>query len=336
MGSKVTALYILIASPSDVAAERAVIRDAMLEWNEVHGRRRGVLIQPVMWETMTFPLLGDRPQGVVNQQIDIDKCDALVGTFWTRVGSPTGVAESGSVEEIQRMRAVNKPVMLYFSRAPVDPDRLDPAQYEGVKRFKDAVRTDGLVWEYSSTEELRQLFSRQLVGLVERLILKDEDGQLVAGQATEGTATTPAKCPVSLLFNDKVKIEKMHRDDSGTVVQHDYLLTATLKNEGTKTLRSWHIDLEIPALLLCPGVAYASKVEWRTTHELAFFRMTDEARPGGLKPGDSVHMTLLYRIDDQVYYEHQEVFAKTIRATAYVDDELAATVDKSVEEMTSF
>jgi hypothetical protein len=39
----------------------------------------------------------------------------LIGVFWTRVGTPTGIAESGTLEEIERVAAEGKLVMLYFS-----------------------------------------------------------------------------------------------------------------------------------------------------------------------------------------------------------------------------
>jgi hypothetical protein len=37
--------------------------------------------------------------------------------FWTKLGTATGVAASGTVEEIDRFVAAGKPAMLYFSPA---------------------------------------------------------------------------------------------------------------------------------------------------------------------------------------------------------------------------
>lgn len=50
----------------------------------------------------------------------VDKCDMAVGVFWTRLGTPTDLAASGTVEEIERLGQADKIVMLYFSRAKVD------------------------------------------------------------------------------------------------------------------------------------------------------------------------------------------------------------------------
>ena len=51
----------------------------------------------------------------LNDQL-VDRCDILVGMFWTKLGTSTGVAASGTVEEIDRFVAAGKPAMLYFSR----------------------------------------------------------------------------------------------------------------------------------------------------------------------------------------------------------------------------
>jgi hypothetical protein len=49
----------------------------------------------------------------------------LVGIFWTRIGSPTGEADSGTLEEIERVGNAKKPIMLYFSKVPIEPDKID-------------------------------------------------------------------------------------------------------------------------------------------------------------------------------------------------------------------
>jgi len=190
---------------------------------------RDIVLRPVMWETHTYPLLDGRPQGVVNDQI-VDRCDAVVGTFWTRIGSPTGIAESGTVEEIERMNAANKPVMLFFSTRPIAPDRFDHEQFQSVKRFKESVSKMGLYGEYNSIEQLRQRFSDSLIGLVNRLVSQKDAAREAVSEASAATAGTKsaAKYPASLRFNETPKIEKMHRDQGGTVVQHDYLLTKLL------------------------------------------------------------------------------------------------------------
>ena len=45
----------------------------------------------------------------------VEHSDILVGIFWTRFGSPTGIEGSGTVEEIKQFMQFGRPTLLYFS-----------------------------------------------------------------------------------------------------------------------------------------------------------------------------------------------------------------------------
>lgn len=152
---------ILIASPSDVAEEREIVVRVIQEWNDLYSHSRKIVLLPLRWETHTAPEYNVRPQEVINRAI-VDECDLLVGVFWTRIGSPTGVAESGTLEEIERVGGVEKPVMLYFSRVAIDPDLIDFTQNERLKEFKSNTYPKGLVESYKSLIEFRDKFAKQL------------------------------------------------------------------------------------------------------------------------------------------------------------------------------
>jgi hypothetical protein len=61
-------LSVLIASPSDVGKERDVVTEVIHEWNAVHSRRMDISVEPIRWETHTFPASGDRPQGLLTNK----------------------------------------------------------------------------------------------------------------------------------------------------------------------------------------------------------------------------------------------------------------------------
>ena len=160
--SRTAAVYdVLIASPSDVKAERLTVQEVIQAWNSTHSADSGAVLLPVTWETHATPTLGDRPQAILNKQI-VENADILVGIFWTRLGTPTGQAESGSVEEIEEFLAKGKPVLLYFSSVPVIPDSVDPEQYRKLKEFKESIRNQGLVFDFQSILELRDMLYRHL------------------------------------------------------------------------------------------------------------------------------------------------------------------------------
>jgi hypothetical protein len=154
-------LEVMIASPGDVIDERHAVREILTAWNVVHARNRKAMLVPIGWETHSAPELAGRPQQMINDRL-LAHCDLLVGIFWTRLGSPTGVAASGTVEEIEEHIRAGKPAMLYFSKAPVVPDSLDQYQYAELKKFKDWAMSQGLVSVFDSVEDFREKFRRDL------------------------------------------------------------------------------------------------------------------------------------------------------------------------------
>src|SRR5215469_2313665 len=94
-----TTYRVLIASPSDMPEERQIATEGINEWNALHASDEGVVLLPVKWETHAMPETGVRPQAAINRQL-VAECDLLLGMFWSKLGTSTGVAESGTVEEI--------------------------------------------------------------------------------------------------------------------------------------------------------------------------------------------------------------------------------------------
>src|SRR2546422_8668652 len=132
-----TTYRVLIASPSDLTEERQAATESVNDWNAQHAVAESVVLLPVKWETHAMPQSGVRPQGAINDQL-VRECDILVGMFWTKIGTSTGVAESGTVEEIDQFVAAGKPALLYFSSRPIDPNKIDLTQFKKLKTFKAA------------------------------------------------------------------------------------------------------------------------------------------------------------------------------------------------------
>jgi hypothetical protein len=174
MPYRATVYRVMVASPGDVTSERRVVSEVVHEWNAIHSKDRRMVLMPVGWDSHASPEMGDRPQAVINRQI-LQDCDLLVAMFWTRLGSPTGVSASGTVEEIDEHLRAGKPAMIYFSAAPVRPDSVDEQQYTALRQFKDECRKRGLVEEYESLSEFREKFSRQLAQTIIRCFAKDVD-----------------------------------------------------------------------------------------------------------------------------------------------------------------
>lgn len=170
---------ILIASPSDVQEEREQIVRIIQEWNDSNSFDRKVVLLPLRWETHAAPELGTRPQELINRDV-VDHCDLALGVFWTRIGSPTGIAESGTIEEIERVGNSGKIVMLYFSKGKIEPEQINMDQWLKLKEFKKQTYPNGLVEHYSDIVDFRTKLSRQLDQKIKFLIATEnsEGGSL--------------------------------------------------------------------------------------------------------------------------------------------------------------
>lgn len=161
MAYKALVISVMIASPADVFDQREIVREVVNSWNFVNSQSRKLIIMPVAWETHLAPDLGGRPQAIINKKV-LDECDLLVGIFWTRLGTPTGEAESGTVEEIKRHIDAGKPAMVYFSNAPVAPESINPQQYASVQEFKSWCLEKGIISSFTNSTEFRRMFDSQL------------------------------------------------------------------------------------------------------------------------------------------------------------------------------
>ena len=162
MAYQATVLPVMIASPGDVAMEREIVREVIHDWNDVNAASSKVILVPVGWDSHSSPELAGRPQEIINSRL-LQPCDLLIGVFWTRLGTPTGEAKSGTVEEIERHVSAGKPAMLYFSSRPAAPESIDAAQYAALKSFRDDwCKPRGLVESFDSPDQFRKLFAKQL------------------------------------------------------------------------------------------------------------------------------------------------------------------------------
>lgn len=159
---------VLIASPSDLAEEREAATGAVNEWNAQHAAVEAVVLLPVKWETHATPTTGVRPQKAINRQLVKDS-DILVGMFWTKLGTPTGMADSGTVEEVDQFVESSRPAMLYFSSRPIDPNKIDTRQHRNLRRFKDKTYRNAVVGSFATVDELRAKVLRDLMTQVRAL-----------------------------------------------------------------------------------------------------------------------------------------------------------------------
>jgi tetratricopeptide (TPR) repeat protein len=162
-------LRVVLVSPGDVADERAAAQAVVDELNRGEAADRGCRLSLWRWETDAWPGLHlEGPQGQIDEQMDIEDADLVVGVFWRRFGTPTGDADSGTEHELRRARAAwerqgSPQVMVYFctrAYAPQSPSELD--QWKRVLEYRAAFERQALTYRYETEEEFAQLLREHL------------------------------------------------------------------------------------------------------------------------------------------------------------------------------
>jgi hypothetical protein len=223
---------VMIASPGDVASERTIIRDVIYEWNAVHSNARNIVLLPIGWESHSSPEMGGTPQEIINNQI-LDKCDFLVGVFWTRIGTPTNEYASGTVEEIERHIAAEKPAMLYFSSQPVVMDTVKPQQYQELSKFKEACQSRGLYEGYDNYSNFKEKFYRHLQLKLNDHPLFQEVSLSSEIELVESNTQLPKLSPEA-----RVLLKEASLDQGGIIMMLSYIGGNTVQTNGKNFITS--------------------------------------------------------------------------------------------------
>jgi hypothetical protein len=155
-------IKIFVASPSDVQEERETLGSLIREVNDVLAflaPNHNLRLELMRYETHTYPDYGEA-QEVINKQIPEDY-DVFVGVMWKRCGTPTSVAESGTIEEFNRAMARREKsgrpiIMFYFCDEPIAPPKgSDFDQYSRVVKFREEVESKGYISTYPARKAFR-------------------------------------------------------------------------------------------------------------------------------------------------------------------------------------
>jgi nucleoside 2-deoxyribosyltransferase len=188
--SKMKLVKLTICGPRDVAKEIALVNEVVDEWNCQHGEEMGFWVKHQHWSTDTYPDAKETAQGAINKQI-IDKTDVLVAIFWTRLGSPTDAAQSGTAEEIQRAIARGKKVLVYFSDLEAPLLGTNTAQAERLWSFRQQLRGASSCWTFRSRSQFRDDFANHLALLLNTF------------KHRKRSAAHPKKVPVTITQTSK-------------------------------------------------------------------------------------------------------------------------------------
>jgi formylglycine-generating enzyme required for sulfatase activity len=155
---------VFIASPGDVEQEREIVRSVCDQFNQdILVRSHGIAFNAFGWED-AIPDAG-RPQEIINGLVE--DCDIFVCLFHKRLGTPSGKAESGTLEEFllayESWRDLKKPhILFYFKDVQISSarDLADP-QLLKVLELKEKIESDRLLLfgTFAGPEDFRMKFT---------------------------------------------------------------------------------------------------------------------------------------------------------------------------------
>jgi internalin A len=169
-------LRIVVASPSDVQAERDAMPAVIDEVNRVVAADRGLRLELSRWETDTHPGFHiDGPQGLIDPILNITDCDLLIGIFWKRFGTPTADGKTGTEHEFSLAHEAwqekgSPQIFVYFNQKPYTPNsKTEIEQWGRVLEFRDKYPKEGLWWPYKGKTEFEKLIRNHLMNYIRSL-----------------------------------------------------------------------------------------------------------------------------------------------------------------------
>ena len=159
-------------------AERKKVALVVDELNRRVAPSRGYRLSLWRWETDARPgLHPEGPQGLIDERMEIEHADIVVGIFWKRFGTPTSEARSGTEHELRKAWAAfgrnHRPdVMVYFSQKPAAPQTsAELEQWRRVLEFREEMPFQQLWWSYKTLNEFERLVRGHLEDVIERRAL---------------------------------------------------------------------------------------------------------------------------------------------------------------------
>jgi len=186
-------IRLFVSCPGDVEAELEQLASVVQELNTIlraFVRHERVVVELVHWKTHVHADMTGSPQEVVDRQLG--SYDIYLGVMWSRFGTPTDRAGSGTEHEFRAAyegweeRRSPAKVLVYFCDQPITPATLDPEQLRLVMAFRDELKLKGLVKAYATHETFSSTVRPDLVLVLSELLHAGEEPAETAARSAEG------------------------------------------------------------------------------------------------------------------------------------------------------
>jgi len=234
---------VAVVSPGDVVRERRAAQRVVDELNRGVAADRRCQLSLWRWETNARPGVHlDGPQGLIDDLMEIQDADVVVGVFWKSFGTPTKEAGSGTEHELRRAWAAwqdnrSPEVMVYFCTrryAPETPEEV--AEWGRVLDFRRAMPEEQFWWRYTTVTEFEALLREHLT----RFLLK----RLPTPERRSRQTTEPGVRSDLTAVDTQVLLERALNYRQYVRILHERLnvpdqVIATVANVHPGTVRRW-------------------------------------------------------------------------------------------------
>lgn len=171
MAKTITSLRAFISGPSDVEDDKRAVQELLEHLNRTWLSVNGLRVEPRTAENLR-PGSGEDAQAVINVQIE-GEYDIFIGLLWTRLGTETPRAPSGTAEEINAALDASQSggsrvdVMVYFKDADV-PRTVDPQQLQRVNEFRKSIAGRAFYSSYTDADDLGRRLNEHFSQIIEQ------------------------------------------------------------------------------------------------------------------------------------------------------------------------
>ena len=165
-------LKLVVASPGDVPSERKAMETIVADLNKIIISQFDLELRLLRWETDAWPAFHpEGAQGQVDEALQIEDCDIMVGIFWKKFGTPVKDAKSGTEHELKlaytawkKSKYKRPQIMVYFKNQKyVCKNQAEKKQLAQVKDYQKKVSNKGLWWSYKDETEFKWLVRDHLL-----------------------------------------------------------------------------------------------------------------------------------------------------------------------------
>ena len=119
--------------------------------------------------------------------------------------------------------------------------------------------------------------------------------------------------------------------------RHDYRMEVKLTNRGIEPLGAYHVDLELPSLVVSSPESQPHYVPDRSSRKVAFFRAASDMGEPEVYPGDTkIVMSIPYYVDQEIFWHRGDLFQQIVKVTLYRRGFAPFTLERPFEDFQIF